>query len=113
MTRLSPIMLAAIGVALPRTATAMADVNTKRVVEITITDGGPSPAQVKASPGEHLRLAITRKTESTCAKELLVNGIERRLPRGEAVLVDVTPRTSGEIRIACGTGMSFATIEVK
>jgi plastocyanin domain-containing protein len=47
---------------------------------------------------------VTRKTDSTCAKELVIKdyGIQRPLPLDRAVTVELTPATSGEIRYACG-----------
>jgi plastocyanin domain-containing protein len=61
---------------------------------------------VKAKKGEKLRLVVTRKTDRTCAKEIVVkdHGIEKELPLDKPVTVEFTPAKSGEIRYACGMG---------
>jgi plastocyanin domain-containing protein len=59
---------------------------------------------VKARKGEKLRLVVTRRTDRTCATEIVVkdHGINQPLPLGKAVTVELTPARSGEIRFACG-----------
>jgi plastocyanin domain-containing protein len=75
-----------------------------RTVEMAVTDDGFVPSKVKALKGEKLRLAITRKTDSTCAREIVIkdHGINTPLPLGKTVTVELTPAKSGEIRYACG-----------
>jgi hypothetical protein len=78
--------------------------NGVRTVELAVTDDGFVPSKVKAKKGEKVRLVVTRKTDSTCAKEIVVkdHGINQPLPLGKAVTVEFTPTKSGEIRFACG-----------
>ncbi len=75
-----------------------------RVVEVAVTEDGFVPSKVKAKKGEKVRLVVTRKTDSTCAKEIVVadHGISQPLPLGKPVTVEFTPKRSGEIRYACG-----------
>jgi plastocyanin domain-containing protein len=75
-----------------------------RIVNVAVTDNGFEPARIKARKGEKLRLVVTRKTDSTCAKEIVIkdHGINRPLPLEKAVTVELTPAKSGEIRYACG-----------
>ena len=75
-----------------------------RVVEVTVTEDGFVPSKVKANKGEKVRFVVTRKTDSTCAKEIVVadHGITRPLPLGKPVTIEFTPKKSGEIRYACG-----------
>jgi plastocyanin domain-containing protein len=77
-----------------------------RTVEMQVTEDGFVPAKVKAIKGEKLRLVVTRKTERTCATEIVVKdyGIEKKLPLNQPVTVEFTPSKSGEIRYACGMG---------
>jgi plastocyanin domain-containing protein len=77
-----------------------------RTVEMQVTEDGFVPAKVKANKGEKLRLVVTRKTERTCATEIVVAdyGIEKKLPLGTPVTVEFTPKKSGEIKYACGMG---------
>jgi plastocyanin domain-containing protein len=78
--------------------------NGVRTVEVAVTDNGFEPSRVKAKKGEKVRLVVTRKTDSTCAKEIVIkdHGINQPLPLGKAVTVEFTPAKSGEIRYACG-----------
>jgi plastocyanin len=75
-----------------------------RTVNVAVTDNGFEPSKIKAKKGEKLRLVVTRKTDSTCAKEIVVkdHGIHQPLPLGKTVTVELTPAKSGEIRYACG-----------
>jgi plastocyanin len=78
--------------------------NGVRVVELAVTEEGFVPAKVKAQKGEKVRFVVTRKTDSTCAKEIVLadHGISQPLPLGRPVTVEFTPKKSGEIRYACG-----------
>jgi hypothetical protein len=78
--------------------------NGVRTVELAVTDDGFVPSKVKAKKGEKVRLVVTRKTERTCAKEIVIkdHGINQPLPLDKAVAVEFTPTKSGEIRFACG-----------
>ena len=78
--------------------------NGVRTVEMAVTDDGFVPSKVKVKKGEKVRFVVTRKTDHTCAKEIVIkdHGINAPLPLGEAVAVEFTPARSGEIRYACG-----------
>lgn len=78
--------------------------NGVRTVEIAVTDEGFEPSKIKAKKGEKVRLVVTRKTDSTCAKEIVIKdqGINQPLPLQKTVTVEFTPAKSGEIRYACG-----------
>ncbi|HET8540210.1 MAG TPA: cupredoxin domain-containing protein [Anaeromyxobacter sp.] len=75
-----------------------------RTVEMAVTEDGFVPSKIKANKGEKLRLIVTRKTERTCATEIVVpgHGIDQKLPLNQPVTVELTPKASGEIRYACG-----------
>jgi plastocyanin len=77
-----------------------------RVVEMTVTGDGFTPDKVKVKKGEKVRLVITRKTDRTCATEIVIadHGVNTKLPLDKAVTVELTPRKSGEIHYACAMG---------
>jgi plastocyanin domain-containing protein len=77
-----------------------------RTVEVQVTEDGFVPSKIKTNKGEKLRLVVTRKTDRTCATEIVVadHGIEQKLPLGKPVTVEFTPKKSGEIKYACGMG---------
>jgi len=85
-----------------------------RTVNVSVTDNGFEPSKVKAKKGEKVRLVVTRKTNSTCAKEIVIkdHGINRPLPLDKAVTVEFTPAKSGEIRYACGMDMISGVVFV-
>jgi len=79
-----------------------------------VTEDGFVPAKIKAGKGEKLRLVITRKTDRTCAKEIVIKeaGINTPLPLEKTVTVEVTPKKSGELKYACGMDMITGVIFV-
>jgi plastocyanin domain-containing protein len=85
-----------------------------RIVQVAVTDEGFVPSKIKANKGEKVRLVVTRKTNSTCAKEIVVkdHGINQPLPLDKAVTVEFTPKRSGEIRYACGMDMIAGVVFV-
>jgi plastocyanin len=74
-----------------------------RTVELTVTSKGFEPADVKVKAGQPVRLVVTRKTDKTCAKELILDdlGINQPLPLDTPVTVEFTPSEAGTLRYAC------------
>src|SRR6266568_1906422 len=72
-------------------------------------------AKPNAPAGVPLRLVITRKTDRTCAKEVVIKdlGIDRPLPLDQPVTVDITPKKTGQLRYACGMDMVSGAIVVQ
>jgi plastocyanin domain-containing protein len=97
-------VLAALPLALAApVATAAAPKKGVHTVELTVTSKGFEPANVKVKAGQHVRLVITRKTDQTCAKEIILDdlGINQPLPLDTPVTVEFTPSESGTLRYAC------------
>ena len=88
--------------------------NGVRVVELTVTGNGFEPSKVKVRKGEKVRLVVTRKTQRTCATEIVIKdaGINTPLPLDKAVAVEFTPTKTGELRYTCGMGMIGGTLFV-
>ncbi len=88
--------------------------NGVRTVDMTVTEDGFVPAKVKALKGEKLRLVVTRKTNRTCATEIVIPNykINAKLPLDKPVTVELTPKASGEIKYACGMDMITGVILV-
>ena len=84
-------------------AAAPADKNGVRTVELTVTSKGFEPANVKVKAGHPVRLVVTRKTDKTCATEIVLAdlGINQPLPLETPVTVEFTPSESGTLRYAC------------
>jgi plastocyanin domain-containing protein len=116
MSRLTLTLFAAAVAIMPLAGRAETPAaKTPKTVQMTLSDAGVSPTEVKATKGETLRLAITRKTDATCVKQLVVQdyGINQPLPLNKTVFVDITPKAAGKVRFLCGMGMNFATMVVQ
>jgi plastocyanin domain-containing protein len=77
-----------------------------RTFELAVTGDGFVPARLKVQKGEKVRLVVTRRTEKTCATEIVIEGqgIEKPLPMNEPVTVEFVAQKSGEIHYACKMG---------
>jgi plastocyanin len=73
---------------------------------VEITDKGFEPSSLKLKAGVPAKVTFVRKTDETCAKEVVIKEckIERKLPLNEPVTVEFTPRR-GEFTFACGMDM--------
>jgi plastocyanin domain-containing protein len=83
-------------------------------VDVAITEEGFSPARVNAEAGIPIELVFTRKTDKTCATEIVVPSlkIKKPLPLNEPVPVAFTPE-KGDVNFACGMNMLKGKLVVK
>jgi plastocyanin domain-containing protein len=75
-------------------------------VKMTVTENGFEPANVKVKKGEPVTLVITRKTDATCATEIVIDEhkVHTKLPLNETVKVTFTPNKSGKLKYGCAMG---------
>jgi plastocyanin domain-containing protein len=75
-----------------------------KTVEMAVTDKGFEPSDVKVKKGEPVTLVITRKTDKTCATEIVIDEhkVKTSLPLNKPVTVTFTPTKSGELKYGCG-----------
>ncbi len=85
---------------------AFENVSGPREVKIQVTERGFEPARIRVSREEPVALVVTRKTERTCATELVMEeyGIHAELPVGEPVRISLTPTRSGPVKFGCAMG---------
>jgi plastocyanin domain-containing protein len=85
-----------------------------RTIEIAVTPKGFEPARVKVTKGQPLKRVVTRKTDETCATQIVIAGenIEADLPLDKPVTLSFTPKRTGEIHYACGMDMITGVLEV-
>jgi plastocyanin domain-containing protein len=83
-----------------------------RVVKLSLTDKGFEPSSVKVKKDEPLKLIVTRKTDNTCAKEIVVKeyDIQKELPLNKPVEVEFTPTKAGKLRYGCSMGMMIGGV---
>jgi plastocyanin domain-containing protein len=84
-------------------------------VRIAVTEKGFEPASVTVQAGQPVTLLVTRKTDRTCATELVLeeHGIDEELPRGRTVAIRFTPEQTGTLQYACGMDMIKGQIVVQ
>ena len=83
-------------------------------VTLYVTSKGFVPANVHVPAGKPVTLRVTRKTDKTCATELVMaaKDIHQALPLNETVEITFTPDAPGELRYACGMDMIAGVITV-
>jgi len=76
-------------------------------IAIAVTDSGFVPASIEVPAGKPINLVVTRKTEATCAKQIVFEdqGIRKELPLNEAVEITVPASQKGEVTYRCEMGM--------
>ena len=81
---------------------------------VEVTDKGFEPSSLKLKAGVPAKVTFVRKTDETCAKEVVIKEykINRKLPLNEPVTVEFTPR-KGEFTFACGMDMIKGTLIVE
>lgn len=89
--------------------------NAGQAIEIQVTGEGFVPANIKVKKGQLVRLVVTRKTDRTCATEIVIRdqGINQKLPLNQPVTIEFTPSKSGQLRYACGMDMISGVIAVE
>ncbi len=87
-------------------------------IEITVTAKGFEPDHIQVPASQPVTLVITRKTDRTCAKRVVIQlgdgkKIEKELPLDTAVEVPVTFAKKGELGYACSMDMIKGVILVQ
>lgn len=74
-----------------------------RVITMEVTEDGYVPANVTVKVNEPVTLRVTRKTDETCARELLIDGtdINAELPLNTPVDIAWTPTKAGQVKFGC------------
>jgi plastocyanin domain-containing protein len=72
-----------------------------------VSSAGYEPARIPAKAGWPLKLAFFRVDAQNCGRLVKFPdlGIERELPPGKTVVIEVTPRKSGPLAFSCGMNM--------
>lgn len=84
--------------------------------EVTVVvQGGYSPAHVRVSAGEPVRIVFDRQETSGCSEEVVIPdfGIRRFLPAHQKTPVEFTPERPGSFEFTCGMGMLRGRITVE
>lgn len=86
-----------------------------QVVELSVTSEGFVPSQVTVKAGKPVKLVVTRRTDRTCATEIVMKdfGVKQELPLEKPVAVTVTPKKAGDYRYACGMDMIAGVLKAE
>jgi plastocyanin domain-containing protein len=84
-------------------------------VRLTVTDKGFEPAEITVEKDRPIVLTVTRKTDATCAKEIVFKGMDvrRDLPLNEDVRIELPAHPSGTLEYACGMDMIKGSLVVR
>ena len=84
-------------------------------VTVSVTERGFEPSRIEARVGEMLTLVVTRRTDATCVREIVIgkDSIRKDLPLNEPVTIEFVPAAAGEIQFACAMGMYRGLIVAK
>ncbi len=98
-------LIAVLGAGCAREAAKSANMGTR--FELAVTDTGFAPATITIPAGKPVTIVVTRKTDQTCAKEIVfpVQNIRKPLPLNEAVEIALPASPKGEIVYKCGMDM--------
>jgi plastocyanin domain-containing protein len=89
-----------------RPAAQTAQQDNVQTATVELKSKGFEPSSLKLKAGVPAKVTFVRKTDETCAKEVVLKDykIERKLPLNEPVTVEFTPR-KGEFAFACAMNM--------
>lgn len=109
--KLSPIVAAVILAALAGCARAPRE-PVGDVIRISVTEAGFEPAETIIPAGRPVTLEVTRKTDQTCATEMVFasTGARHDLPLNRAVRIPLEAGAGDTLRYACGMDMFRGTI---
>ena len=89
-----------------------------RRIDISVTELGFSPDKIAVKKDEAISLVFTRKTDKTCAKDVIIQvsdkeKIQKTLPLNTPVTIQTKFAKPGDIRFACGMNMVSGVIQVQ
>ena len=99
--------------ATPTTNTAP-EVPQQQTLELTVTAAGYTPSLATVKTGVPLTLTVTRTTNNTCAREIIIDSynINKPLPMNQPVVIELTPGTS-DISYHCAMSMFRGKLKVE
>lgn len=79
-------------------------------IDLSVTENGFEPNSIDVNPGSEVVLKVTRKTDSTCAKQVQIPSmkIKKDLPLNKTISISLGKLEKGEIRFGCGMNMMEA-----
>jgi plastocyanin domain-containing protein len=105
-------VLVTTGFSAPRASKKHADI---QKITVTVTKKGYRPNNLRLKVNVPARITFIRKSDETCATEVIIPefSIEQNLPLNESVVVEFTPRHTGDFKFACGMDMDRGKLIVR
>lgn len=96
-------------------ATKAGKANSAKTVSLSVTEEGFVPALVKIKKGEAYDLVVTRQTDQTCARQIVIPGygISKELPLNTPVKIRLVPKATGNIQYSCSMDMIRGVLTVE
>ncbi len=84
-------------------------------IKVTVSGKGYEPSQIRVKKGQPVKLAFLRTDANNCGGTVVFPAlnIKRELPVGQTVIVEVTPKETGELAFACGMNMMRGALVVQ
>jgi len=85
---------------------------TSRTINVEVTDKGFVPSSIEVKKNENINLSVTRKTDSTCARQIQVPSlkIKEQLPLNTPVQIKLGNLGESEIKFGCGMNMMIGGV---
>ena len=76
-------------------------------IKVTVSSKGYEPSRIEAKKGQPVKLAFYRADAKNCGGEVVFSSqaIRKKLPVGQTVIIEVTPKETGDLAFTCGMGM--------
>lgn len=99
----------------PAPSSATTPAGDAQEAKVLVTEKGYESAKLTVRAGQLARITFVRTTDKTCGTEVGFPSlnIRRPLPLNEAVVIEFTPRDSGEVGFVCGMNMLRGTVVVQ
>lgn len=96
--------------AAPAAAEARKPADGPRVIPLTVTEKGYEPSPITLKKDEPVKLVVTRKTDQTCATEIVMKdyNINTPLPLDTPVEIAFTPNKTGTLTYGCAMGQMIS-----
>ncbi len=100
---LKVVLFALVAGSAPLKAVPKGQTQGPRHVKVVVNEKGFEPAQIDAKAGEKLVLDVTRTTDATCARRILVpdQKVDAEMPLNQQVEVAVDATKPGTIKFGC------------
>jgi plastocyanin domain-containing protein len=83
-----------------------------RTVALSVTEKGYEPTPLQLKKDEPVKLVVTRKTDQTCATDIVMKdyGINTPLPLNTPVEIAFTPNKTGTLTYGCAMGQMISGV---